>query len=848
MRLRTLLLFVALGFAALVGGGYWYAERQANSRRLARWQLQQEDDAIRARLEESIALPGGEMPLAAFARLIEERTGLRVTVDRSAQETLPAGSPPLKVRVPEGSFSLRSALRIALAPKRLWADVDRGGISITSIAAAADLSRMRTVVYPLPQPGPSGMDHHDWAEMVMANVEPGSWFNRQAVHLEAVPGALVVVHNEDAHRQIRELLATIAALYDPSKPLASVAVHSDLPSAARDGSIALPSRSSNAVYSRIAAALDAPASGEFVETPLHDVMDYLSDAHNVPIVLLSQPLADAGVSTDTPVTKALQGVSLRSLLRLLLGELELTFVVRDEALIITTPEDAESQLREAIYPVHDLIETLAGPDVDALLDVIAHTVFSASWSEYGGPGSLVVAGDGWLVVSQTDHVHQVLGQLLAQLRAALASEDAPRVVPTVPSPAAQRIRAALEQPLALDFQQLPLKDAVLYIGSALSTPIVLDARRLEEAGISVDTPITHKGADGPVRVQLELLLDQLDLAYVVHDEVLQITTPEAAESLLDTRIYDARALSGALLSTEMLGKLIRKVVAPHSWDEVGGGGSLMPLRDLLVVTQSKRAHREVERLLTALEGHCLADRSSEDGQWHVAPIDTGQSRRQIASALAKVISVELEDTPLEAALRQLAEVHGFYLFIDRNGLEEAGIGEGRSASLTANDMTLGGVLDRLLHPHDMDYAVHDHVLCVSGAPRIAGQHDIRLYRVADLRNETLNGAAVIGRALEAANLGDWKSREHNEWPDEPVIVPIEPDWLVVRAPREFHERAEDWLTERRTGQKPRRAIERERLPSDLEQLAVEGQKRLFDATLEVDPFAPPAAPDAGGSP
>jgi hypothetical protein len=106
---------------------------------------------------------------------------------------------------------------------------------------------------------------------------------------------------------------------------------------------------------RIFKALNEDATLDFVETPLKDVVTFLSEAHGIPISLNAKKLEEAAVSPDVPVTKNLKGISLRSALRLLLGELELTYVVRDEVLQITTPEDAESQLITKVYPVGDLV-------------------------------------------------------------------------------------------------------------------------------------------------------------------------------------------------------------------------------------------------------------------------------------------------------------------------------------------------------------------------------------------------------------------------------------------------------------------------------------------------------------
>src|SRR5581483_4943585 len=55
------------------------------------------------------------------------------------------------------------------------------------------------------------------------------------------------------------------------------------------------------------------------------------------------------------------GVSLRTVLDLLLDELELTYFVK-ELLIITTPEDAENNLETRVYDLRDLL-AMPAPEV-----------------------------------------------------------------------------------------------------------------------------------------------------------------------------------------------------------------------------------------------------------------------------------------------------------------------------------------------------------------------------------------------------------------------------------------------------------------------------------------------------
>ena len=73
---------------------------------------------------------------------------------------------------------------------------------------------------------------------------------------------------------------------------------------------------------KINEALKSPTQLEFIETPLTDVIDYLKDYHEIEIQIDKKALDDVGIGTDTPVTKNLKGISLRSALRLMLHELE----------------------------------------------------------------------------------------------------------------------------------------------------------------------------------------------------------------------------------------------------------------------------------------------------------------------------------------------------------------------------------------------------------------------------------------------------------------------------------------------------------------------------------------------
>lgn len=112
---------------------------------------------------------------------------------------------------------------------------------------------------------------------------------------------------------------------------------------------------------KILAALDEPTELDFVEQPLSDVLDYLKQRHGIEIQIDARALADSGLGTETPITRAIKGITLRSALKLILSELDLTYVMRNEVLLITSRAEADNMLSTRVYPVADLVVPIRQP-------------------------------------------------------------------------------------------------------------------------------------------------------------------------------------------------------------------------------------------------------------------------------------------------------------------------------------------------------------------------------------------------------------------------------------------------------------------------------------------------------
>ena len=182
--------------------------------------------------------------------------------------------------------------------------------------------------------------------------------------------------------------------------------------------------------------LDQRCDLDFEETSLQDVMDFLSEKFKINIEIDTRALQDIGVAADTSITIHVKDISLRSALRLMLNRHDLTWVIEDEVLKITTIDVATEKLLTRIYPVgefvivnkglsgHPIVISDYGPfyandvDFDQLTQLITASVAPDSWDEAGGPGTIgtfynqrVCA----LVITQTEDVHEEITDLLDRL-------------------------------------------------------------------------------------------------------------------------------------------------------------------------------------------------------------------------------------------------------------------------------------------------------------------------------------------------------------------------------------------------------------------------------------------------
>jgi type II secretory pathway component GspD/PulD (secretin) len=145
---------------------------------------------------------------------------------------------------------------------------------------------------------------------------------------------------------------------------------------------------------------------------------------------------------------------------------------------------------------------------------------------------------------------------------------------------------ALNKPITIDLKDAKFEEVIAYLEEKTGLTFLVDKNALEQANVGYDTPVTVKARAVSLRSIFRKVLGELNLAYVIKDEMLQITSAERAKTMTTTRAYYLGDLVGvggfnfgplgnALQMYNDVTQLIATIVQtvdPDSWEINGKGG------------------------------------------------------------------------------------------------------------------------------------------------------------------------------------------------------------------------------------------------------------------------------------
>lgn len=196
----------------------------------------------------------------------------------------------------------------------------------------------------------------------------------------------------------------------------------------------------------------------------------------------------------------------------------------------------------------------------------------------------------------------------------------------------QEIESRLaSQKIQVDFDGIPLEDALGVIRSATGYNIILDPKAQEEHSSAT---VSLKLNNISVKSVLKIMLGDNDLTLVYRQGVLVVVPKTEVDKKVVTKVYDVRdllytiknfpgpkvelvppdssggtALSGAIfeiddddggtITEDFLTELIPQSTGGDSW-ESNEAASITVVNNMLVVTQTEKVHKEVADLLRLL--------------------------------------------------------------------------------------------------------------------------------------------------------------------------------------------------------------------------------------------------------
>lgn len=158
----------------------------------------------------------------------------------------------------------------------------------------------------------------------------------------------------------------------------------------------------------------------------------------------------------------------------------------------------------------------------------------------------------------------------------------------------------LEQKGVFEFADKPLSDCVSDLAAKFDLKVIIRTGDLDEIGLSPNEPITLSLADIKLSDALNEILSPLDLTYTLSGGLMVVTTEEAAEERLLSRVY---WLDGTGLIQQQASEIIQATVKPDIWESLGGPSSISEFinpRAGLVISTTYECHREIERIMNTV--------------------------------------------------------------------------------------------------------------------------------------------------------------------------------------------------------------------------------------------------------
>ena len=290
------------------------------------------------------------------------------------------------------------------------------------------------------------------------------------------------------------------------------------------------------------------------------------------------------------------------------------------------------------------------------------------------------------------------------------------------------------------FNATPLITATRLLSQISTIPVAFDFEGLTLAGVTLQDPITLELNDASLGEVFKAVLAARRLDFLVQTDHLLVTSAAPGRAQFRAETYSVSDLVSGPAGVKELGDRIRRLVAPETWREAGGPGSLALRHTTLEVTQSAAVHHQIRTFLAKLR--TARTRPPEAARQVLA------TRYDLARARLRqpVTSNFIHPTPWLRILADLEQVSGTTIVVDWAAVSAAGIRPDAPATLRAHQESLSEALVALLQPLGLTYRIATpEVLEVTTRKAVAARLELEFYPVRDLVPPGDSGEALANR-------------------------------------------------------------------------------------------------------
>lgn len=323
--------------------------------------------------------------------------------------------------------------------------------------------------------------------------------------------------------------------------------------------------------------------------------------------------------------------------------------------------------------------------------------------------------------------------------------------------------AKLAAAATVDLSDSSLREVIEWLRSDQKLVVLTETNALAEAGVQPGEPISDRLDDAPIY----LLLNRLragGLAWYFEDDILHITSIEAAEAQMTTVPYNLGDLLDAGYDTDDLGMVIENAIEPDSWETVGGAGVLSFLGDVMFLRHTGDAHRQVQGFLAALRKHGRQTFVLDPPQHLI-----------LRQKLDENVSVDFSDTPLDTAVKELSEKLAIDIRLDLPALRAIRVRERQPVTLKLTDRTLKTVLQAMVIDFNLTWILRDGVLWLTSEEVAEAHLKTVVYDVRDLCRDDAESDALREAVVSQTNADSW-----DEVGGPGTIQFAQPGTLVIR--------------------------------------------------------------------